>query len=250
MFSGSGSSSSCFLLWTLACLYNWCLVRCCFVLTDGMDAVIDLTTPEGDEVIDLTHGVDCVQSVDSRTNEVVVVNKGITPVTPRSRQSSEVSFCKCPVCFELYDDLLAAEVILMAFPCGHVLCSNCIRRLAAPRNAAAGLQGEPMEETAVREVSEEVGVEIHKVEYIGMSQPWPFPQNSLMFAFFGQVANDNARLNVENSGLKAKWFSKDEVKKAFKNSARPIYATNGNEELRLPPPGVIAHDMIHKWLVS
>ncbi|KHJ45199.1 hydrolase, NUDIX family [Trichuris suis] len=110
--------------------------------------------------------------------------------------------------------------------------------------------GETLEETAIREVSEEVGLEMNTLEYMGMSQAWPFPQNSLMCAFFGQVANANTQLDPENSGLKAKWFPKDVVKRAFKNSGNVVCTEDKNAELRLPPPGVIAHDMIKRWLIS
>jgi NAD+ diphosphatase len=41
--------------------------------------------------------------------------------------------------------------------------------------------GESIEETIVREVREEVGVEVENINYFG-SQPWPFP-NSLMIGF-------------------------------------------------------------------
>lgn len=42
--------------------------------------------------------------------------------------------------------------------------------------------GESLEEAAQREVKEEVGIEIQNLKYWG-SQPWPFPNNSLMVGF-------------------------------------------------------------------
>jgi len=46
--------------------------------------------------------------------------------------------------------------------------------------------GETLEQCAVREVREEVGIEIANLRYFA-SQPWPFP-NSLMIAFFADYA--------------------------------------------------------------
>jgi NAD+ diphosphatase len=46
--------------------------------------------------------------------------------------------------------------------------------------------GESVEETLVREVREEVGVEVRRLRYF-QSQPWPFP-NQLMLGFFAEYA--------------------------------------------------------------
>lgn len=46
--------------------------------------------------------------------------------------------------------------------------------------------GETVEETLVREVREEVGVEVHKLRYF-QSQSWPFP-NQLMLGFYAEYA--------------------------------------------------------------
>jgi NAD+ diphosphatase len=47
--------------------------------------------------------------------------------------------------------------------------------------------GETLEQCAVREVREEVGIEITNLRYFG-SQSWPFP-DSLMVAFFADYAD-------------------------------------------------------------
>jgi NAD+ diphosphatase len=46
--------------------------------------------------------------------------------------------------------------------------------------------GETAEETLVREVREEVGIEVHELRYF-QSQSWPFP-NQLMLGFFAEYA--------------------------------------------------------------
>lgn len=45
------------------------------------------------------------------------------------------------------------------------------------------LTGETIENTVRREVAEEVGLEVENLRYAGMSQAWPIPTCSLMFAF-------------------------------------------------------------------
>jgi len=64
--------------------------------------------------------------------------------------------------------------------------------------------GESLEEAVVREVKEEVGVDIKDIKYFG-SQPWPFP-HSLMIGFTATYAGGEISLNdseIEDAG----WFT-------------------------------------------
>lgn len=66
--------------------------------------------------------------------------------------------------------------------------------------------GETLEECAIREVREEVGVEIARLRYFH-SQPWPFP-NSLMIAFFADYAGGT--LTPDQHEIEAAdWFALD-----------------------------------------
>ena len=63
--------------------------------------------------------------------------------------------------------------------------------------------GESLEECVVREVKEEVGLEVTNIKYVA-SQPWPFP-NQLMMAFSADALDDN--LSIDNDELlEANWF--------------------------------------------
>jgi NAD+ diphosphatase len=68
--------------------------------------------------------------------------------------------------------------------------------------------GESLEDTVVREIREEVGVEVTNVRYFG-SQPWPFP-HSLMIGFVADWASGEIRPQegeIEDAG----WFTVDNL---------------------------------------
>jgi len=68
--------------------------------------------------------------------------------------------------------------------------------------------GESLEDTVIREVREEVGVEVTNVRYFG-SQPWPFP-HSLMIGFVADWAAGEIRPQegeIEDAG----WFTVDNL---------------------------------------
>lgn len=68
--------------------------------------------------------------------------------------------------------------------------------------------GESAEEAVYREVKEEVGIEISKLEYFG-SQSWPFP-NSFMIAFKAHYLSGELSINP-NEIEDAKWFDIDDL---------------------------------------
>lgn len=69
--------------------------------------------------------------------------------------------------------------------------------------------GESLEAAVVREVAEEVGVEVGDVTYFG-NQPWPFPA-SLMVGFFARALT--TEISVDHDEISdARWFTRAEMK--------------------------------------
>lgn len=84
--------------------------------------------------------------------------------------------------------------------------------------------GESLEQCVHREVAEEVGLQVDKIDYMG-SQPWPFPSN-LMIGFIAQYAGGTIVVE-ENELIHADFFALDNLPK-------------------IPPKGTIAYALIDK----
>jgi NAD+ diphosphatase len=94
--------------------------------------------------------------------------------------------------------------------------------------------GESAEQAVAREVSEETGIAVSRVRYVG-SQPWPMPQ-SLMLGFRA-VASGDLSLRVDDEEIaEAQWYSRDELRAALAAG-----------DILLPPPVSIAHQLIQSW---
>ncbi len=97
--------------------------------------------------------------------------------------------------------------------------------------------GESAEQAVAREVTEETGIVVRTVRYLG-SQPWPMPQ-SLMLGFRAE-AEGRQEIHVDADEIaEANWYSRDDLAAAI--------ATG---EIRLPPPVSIAHHIIESWYGS
>ena len=66
--------------------------------------------------------------------------------------------------------------------------------------------GETLETAVIREIREEVGIEVRNVAYFG-SQPWPFP-HSLMVGFTAEHASGEIAIDGEEI-VDAGWYSPD-----------------------------------------
>lgn len=68
--------------------------------------------------------------------------------------------------------------------------------------------GESVEDCVRREVMEEVGVKVGKLDYF-QSQPWPFPAQ-LMLGFFAAYEAGEIKIDPKEI-IDAKWFRYDEL---------------------------------------
>jgi len=96
---------------------------------------------------------------------------------------------------------------------------------------------ETLEECAVREVREEVGVEICDPVY-RLSQPWPFP-SSLMVGFTATACTRDIRIDDEEIA-DARWFTRADILGALTGPAP-------DAPLLLPPDIAIARHLIADW---
>ncbi|WP_341862816.1 NAD(+) diphosphatase [Gymnodinialimonas sp. 57CJ19] len=98
--------------------------------------------------------------------------------------------------------------------------------------------GETIEAAVRREVFEESGVYVGRVDYLA-SQPWPFPA-SLMFGCKGEALSTEIEIDPDEIE-DAKWVSRSQMLEVFA----------GNDPTMLPArKGAIAHFLLHHWLAD
>ncbi|MBD2088396.1 NAD(+) diphosphatase [Microcoleus sp. FACHB-1515] len=114
---------------------------------------------------------------------------------------------RCPNCGLVNYPRLSPAMIVLVSRGEEILLARAHRFPTGMYSLLAGFvePGESLEETVVREVREEVGIEVKNIRYFG-SQPWPFP-NSLMIGFMADYAGGSIALE-EKEIADAKWFHK------------------------------------------
>jgi NAD+ diphosphatase len=111
----------------------------------------------------------------------------------------------CSACDHLAFPRLSPAVIVLVRRGRELLLARGRRFTEPIYSCVAGFvdPGESLEEAVVREVREEVGIEIADVRYFG-SQSWPFP-HSLMIGFTASWAGGEIRIEEEEL-VDAGWF--------------------------------------------
>jgi len=100
--------------------------------------------------------------------------------------------------------------------------------------------GESLEATVVREIGEEIGVQVGDVEYLG-SQPWPFPR-SLMIAFAARAPRGALLRPRPGEIEQARWFSRDRLRALLEGRG------DGVEPVTLPDSISIARRMVEGFV--
>ncbi|KRX19350.1 UPF0586 protein C9orf41 -like protein [Trichinella nelsoni] len=177
-----------------------------------------------------------------------------------SSSCSIVNDLQCPACFSSFEEILKEGNAVMTTPCGHVFCARCIytvfsgkRSLKCPicrRNITES--SESLEDAVLREIAEEVGILVENFQYMGISQSWPFPNNSLMCAYLA-YADRSQTISIDRKELvDARWFSREMVASAFENTQNLEESKEEEEEedgpLLISSKGTIVHEMIKFWL--
>ncbi|MEM8924306.1 MAG: NAD(+) diphosphatase [Actinomycetota bacterium] len=123
---------------------------------------------------------------------------------------------RCPACGLMsYPRLTPAVIVLVERDDGRALLAWGRQFPGRFFSALAGFvePGESLEECVVREVGEEVGIEIDDVRYFG-SQPWPFP-HSLMVGFNARYVSGDLTPQ-ESEIVEAGWYRHDDLPPAPK----------------------------------
>ncbi|MGB7416093.1 MAG: NAD(+) diphosphatase [Thermosynechococcaceae cyanobacterium] len=126
--------------------------------------------------------------------------------TPTTQQPHE-RVKRCPQCSLVFYPRLSPAIIVLISRGPALLLARAHRFPLGRYSLLAGFvePGESLEETVIREVREEVGIDVTDISYFG-SQPWPFP-NSLMLGFTanyvrGEIVPEPAEI------ADAAWFTK------------------------------------------
>jgi NAD+ diphosphatase len=118
---------------------------------------------------------------------------------------------RCPACGRLeFPRISPAVITIIINDKGEALLAHNKKFSPGVYSLIAGFNeaGESLEATVVREIREEVSVEVTDIRYV-RSQPWPFP-NSLMVGFTARYAGGAVKcdgVEIED----AHWFGRDKL---------------------------------------
>jgi NAD+ diphosphatase len=129
-----------------------------------------------------------------------------TPLRTKTTERAK----ECPQCGQLHFPRLAPAIIVLVERGDQLLLARSRHFMPGMYSVLAGFvePGESLEEAVVREVKEEVGIDVKDIRYFS-SQPWPFP-HSLMIGFtatydVGEISTNDEE--IEDAG----WFTADNL---------------------------------------
>jgi NAD+ diphosphatase len=144
---------------------------------------------------------------------------------------------RCPVCGrQEFPRISPAIIVIIINDEDKVLLAHNKQFTPGVYSLIAGFNepGETLEATVVREVREEVSLELHDIRYVA-SQPWPFP-NSLMLGFSARYAA--GAIKVDGAEIEdARWFTRDMLPELPGNGSVSRYLINRWREgtMGVPP---------------
>lgn len=143
----------------------------------------------------------------------------------------------CPSCrSDVFPRTDPAVIVLVRDPDDRALLGRNVAWPQGRMSTFAGFveAGESAEAAARREVLEETGVVIERLEYLG-SQPWPFPR-SLMLGYHAWTTSTVTSPDAEEIA-EVRWFAREE-----------LLAEAAAGRVLLPPSISISRRLIEAWL--
>jgi NAD+ diphosphatase len=137
--------------------------------------------------------------------------------------------CLCPKCGRMeFPRICPAVIVLITDSENRILLAYNRRYKTKVYSHISGFNeaGESLEETVIREIREEINIEVKDIEYI-KSQPWPF-SNSLMVGFKARYSSGTIQCDGDEI-VDAQWFTKNSLP-------------------QLPGEGSLSRDLINCWL--
>jgi len=170
---------------------------------------------------------------------------GLCGSPTRSEYGGHMRRCSDESCARMHFPRTDPAVIMLVEDCSDPQRPRCLlaRNSRFPSRMMSTLAGfvdplESLEETVAREVFEECGIRVDRIEYQA-SQPWPFP-SSIMLGFRARAIS----LDIVVDGVEideAHWFDAEQLK-SFGEWG------DGGDNYSLPRRDSIARFLVNSWM--